>query len=110
MTTSTVMRKQLFINGAWRDSASGATLDVINPATEEVAATVASAGQSDPYLNIFLRQPIPGSAFLTSHMEAVIDVRNLLAQGYIPLLGQDGHTVYLVQSARAIRGGVAFTF
>ena len=70
----------------------------------------ASAGQSDPYLNIYIRQPIPGTGFLPGHMDAVIDVRNLLAQGYVPLLGQDGHTVYLVQSARSIRGGVAFSF
>jgi len=70
----------------------------------------ASAGQSDPYLNIYLRQPIPGTGFLPCHMDAVVDVRNLLAQGYVPLLGQDGHTVYLVQSARSIRGGVAFSF
>jgi hypothetical protein len=70
----------------------------------------ASAGQSDPYLNIFIRQPIPTLGFLPSHMEAVIDVRNLLAQGYVPVLGQDGRTVYLVQSARSVRGGVAFTF
>ncbi len=42
-----VMRKQLFINGEWRDSASGQTLEVVNPATEEVVATVASAEQSD---------------------------------------------------------------
>ena len=70
----------------------------------------ASAGQSDPFLNIYLRQPIPGTGFLPGHMDAVIDVRNLLAQGYVPLLGQDGRTVYLVQSARSIRGGVAFSF
>jgi hypothetical protein len=70
----------------------------------------ASPGQSDPYLNIFFRQPIPGTSFLPGHMDALIDVRNLLAQGYVPLLGQDKHTVYLVQSARAVRGGVAFTF
>jgi hypothetical protein len=70
----------------------------------------ASAGQSDPYLNLFIRQPIPTLGFLPSHMEAVIDVRNLLAQGYVPVLGQDGQTVYLVQSARSVRGGVAFTF
>jgi hypothetical protein len=70
----------------------------------------ASAGQSDPYLNLFIRQPIPTFGFLPSHMEAVIDVRNLLAQGYVPVLGQDGRTVYLVQSARSVRGGVAFTF
>jgi hypothetical protein len=70
----------------------------------------ASAGQADPYLNIFFRQPIPGTGFLPGHMEALIDVRNLLAEGYVPVLGQDGRTVYLVQSARAIRGGVAFSF
>lgn len=67
----------------------------------------ASAGQSDPYLNIFIRQPIPS---LGGHMEALIDIRNLLAQGYVPVVGQDGETVYLVDSARSVRGGVAFTF
>jgi hypothetical protein len=70
----------------------------------------ASAGQADPYLNIFIRQPIPGTAFLTGRFEALVDVRNLLSQGYVPMLGQDGRTVYLVQSARAVRGGVAFNF
>jgi len=69
-----------------------------------------SAGQSDPYLNLFLRQPIPGTGFLPGHIDAVVDVRNLLAQGYVPVMGQDGRTVYLVQSARTVRGGVAFTF
>ena len=70
----------------------------------------ASPGQSDPYLNIYFRQPIPGTGFLPGKMEAMVDVRNLLAQGYVPVLGNDGHTVYLVQSARSVRGGVAFTF
>jgi hypothetical protein len=69
-----------------------------------------SPGQSDPYLNVFVRQPIPCMGFLPGHMEAIIDVRNLLAQGYVPVLGQDGQTVYLVQAARSVRGGVAFTF
>jgi hypothetical protein len=67
----------------------------------------ASPGQSDPFLNIFVRQPLPA---MGGHMEAIIDLRNLLAQGYVPVLGQDGQTVYLVQSARSVRGGVAFTF
>jgi len=69
-----------------------------------------SAGQSDPYLNVFLRQPLPGFSFLPVHMEAMLDLRNLMAQGYVPVMGQDGRTVYLVQSARSVRGGVAFTF
>jgi len=67
----------------------------------------ASAGQSDPFLNIFIRQPIPA---MGGHIEALIDIRNLLAQGYVPVVGQDGQTIYLVDSARSIRGGVAFTF
>ena len=67
----------------------------------------ASAGQSDPFLNIFIRQPIPAFG---GHMEALIDVRNLLAQGYVPVLGRDGRTLYLVDSARSVRGGVAFNF
>jgi hypothetical protein len=70
----------------------------------------ASPGQSDPYLSLFLRQPIPSMGFLTGHMEALIEVRNLLAQGYVPVMGQDGQTVYLVQAARSVRGGLAFNF
>ncbi|HEY6251837.1 MAG TPA: carboxypeptidase-like regulatory domain-containing protein [Candidatus Angelobacter sp.] len=70
----------------------------------------ASAGQMDPYFSLFIRQPLPGTSFIPAKMEALIDVRNLLAQGYIPILGQDGRTLYLVQSARALRGGLAFTF
>jgi len=77
------------------------------PAVTPVDMFNSSAGESDPFLNIFIRQPIP---CLGNHMEALIDIRNLLAQGYIPLLGQDGHTVYLVDSARSIRGGVSFSF
>jgi hypothetical protein len=61
-------------------------------------------------LNVFFKQPIPGTGFLPCHMDALLDVRNLLAQGYVPVMGQDGRTVYLVQSARAVRGGIAFTF
>ncbi|HKW18182.1 MAG TPA: carboxypeptidase-like regulatory domain-containing protein [Terriglobales bacterium] len=70
----------------------------------------ASAGQSDPFLDVFLRQPVPCLGSLPGHMDVVVEIRNLLAQGYVPLFGQDGHTVYLVQSARAVRGGLAFSF
>jgi hypothetical protein len=70
----------------------------------------ASAGQADPFLDIFLRQPVPCLGSLPGHMDVVLEVRNLLAQGYVPVFGQDGRTVYLVQSARAVRGGLAFNF
>lgn len=69
-----------------------------------------SAGQADPFLDLFFRQPVPGTSGLPGHMDVLIEIRNLLAQGYVPVFGQDGRTVYLVQSARAVRGGVAFSF
>jgi hypothetical protein len=75
-----------------------------------VDAFNASAGQADPYLNFFVRQPLPTLNFLPGQIEALIDVRNLLAEGYTPVFGQDGRTLYLVQAARSIRGGLAFSF
>jgi Carboxypeptidase regulatory-like domain len=69
----------------------------------------ASFGQADPYFNIFVRQPVPTLSFMPK-MEALVDVRNLLAQGYTPVMGTDGRMLYLVQSARALRGGVSFSF
>ena len=68
----------------------------------------ASPGQADPYLSLFIRQPIPLHG--PGQIEALVDVRNLLAQGYVPVVGADGQTLYLVQAARSVRGGIAFTF
>lgn len=69
-----------------------------------------SPGRIDPYLNFFVRQPLPAISFLPGKMEALVDLRNLLAQGYVPVIGRDGRTLYLVQSARSVRGGLAFVF
>jgi len=67
-------------------------------------------GETDSYLNLFIRQPLPGPSFMPGKMEALVDIRNMLAQGYHPVLAPDGQTVYLVQAARSVRGGVAFVF
>jgi len=40
-------RKQLLINGEWRDASGGATMAVLNPATEAVIADVAAATAAD---------------------------------------------------------------
>lgn len=69
----------------------------------------ASPGQAGAYWNFFIRQPLPGTVF-TSHMEALLEVDNLLAQGYVPIVGRDGRTLYLVQAPRTLRGGLAFSF
>lgn len=83
---------------------------VNGPALTPVDMFNASPGQSDPFFNLFIRQPMPTLGFLPAHMEALVDLRNLLAQGYVPVMGQDGQTVYLVQAARSVRGGVTITF
>jgi hypothetical protein len=83
----------------WTDGQALTPVDLFN----------SSAGQTDSYLNLFVRQPLP-ACVLPGHMELLVDVRNLLAQGYVPVIGSDGRTVYLVQSARSVRGGVAFSF
>jgi hypothetical protein len=70
----------------------------------------ASAGETDPYLSFFVRQPVPTMHILPNGLEALLDVRNLLAQGYRPVLSADGSTVYLVQGSRVIRAGLIFNF
>ncbi|MCW2706208.1 MAG: aldehyde dehydrogenase, partial [Frankiales bacterium] len=40
-------RTQLYVGGTWIDSASGRTIDVVNPATEEVIARVAAGSPAD---------------------------------------------------------------
>ena len=47
MTTTSVEQKKLLINGEWRTATGGKTMPVVNPATEEVIAEVASADKSD---------------------------------------------------------------
>jgi aldehyde dehydrogenase (NAD+) len=47
MPTSAIDHKKLLINNEWRDAAGGQTMEVVNPATEEVIATVASADRRD---------------------------------------------------------------
>jgi aldehyde dehydrogenase (NAD+) len=47
LSTTTIEHKKLLINNEWRDATAGKTMDVVNPATEEVIATVAAADTSD---------------------------------------------------------------
>ena len=47
MATTTVERKLLLINNEWRPASTGKTMEVVNPATEETIAAVASADSAD---------------------------------------------------------------
>lgn len=60
----------------------------------------------DAYLSIYIRQPICGH----QNVEAIFDIRNLLAEGYRPVMGADGHMFFLAQQPRSVRGGLAFSF
>jgi len=60
-------------------------------------------------LNVYIRQPIPAPVALPWRMEATADLRNLLAQGYLPI-GAGAQQVLLVDTPRSFRGGVRFIF
>ena len=60
-------------------------------------------------LNLYVRQPIPTFFSLPWRMEASADLRNLLAQGYLPL-SAGGQRLLLVQTPRSVRGGLSFIF
>ena len=47
MSATSVEQKQLLINNEWRHPPRAKTMEVVNPATEEVIATVASADSAD---------------------------------------------------------------
>lgn len=61
-------------------------------------------------LNIQIRQPLPSVPFWSGRLEATAELRNLLAQGYVPVTTPEGRTLYLIQNPRSIRGGLSFIF
>ena len=63
-----------------------------------------------PGMNVYVRQPIPGLGILPWRVEATADLRNLLAQGYLPLAMSNGQQLLLVETPRSFRGGLSFIF
>jgi len=78
----------------------------INPAQVYSTQPVSPA----PGLNLSVRQPIPASFGLPWRVEATADVRNILAQGYLPITTAEGHQFLVVQNPRTFRGGLSFIF
>lgn len=60
-------------------------------------------------LNLRVRQPIPYFGGLPGRVAATAEVRNMLAQGYVPITA-GGRRLYLMHSPRCVRGGLSFTF
>ena len=65
---------------------------------------------SSPFLNLGLRQSIHLSHDGFTTVEALLNVQNLLAEGYRPYVMNDGSLLVVAQDQRGIRGGLAFTF
>jgi hypothetical protein len=61
-------------------------------------------------LNMRVRQPLPAFRSLPGRLEATAELRNLLAQGYLPLTTAGGRRLVLAHYPRAVRGGLSFIF
>ena len=82
---------------------------------EETITPVAAfdSDAANPYLNLQLRQPVrirrKGSDGVGG-FEVLLNLRNLLAEGYRPYLLSDGSLVVFAQDQRSFSGGLAFNF
>ena len=64
----------------------------------------------EPGLNIHIRQPIPAFPGMPGRLEATADLRNMLAEGYLPIATSGNQRLLLMQAPRAVRGGLNFIF
>lgn len=65
---------------------------------------------ADPGLDIRVRQPLPTFFGMPGHFEVVADLHNLLAQGYQPINSGQNCRLLMIQTPRAVRGGLNFVF
>lgn len=64
----------------------------------------------EPGMDLLIRQPMPSLPGLPAHWQLTAEVRNLLAQGYLPIALPDGRRLVLVNNPRSLRGGLSFSF
>lgn len=79
---------------------------------EDTVTSVApfAADGAEPFLNFHLRQPICHRIDGSKGLDAMVDVRNLAAQGYHPFVMTDGSLLVFAQDQRGVGAGLAFTF
>ncbi len=83
------------------------------PETTITSVAPFSQDSADPYLNLQLRQPIHirrDQSDGSGGFEMLVNLRNLLAEGYRPYLLSDGSLLVFAQDQRSFSGGLAFTF
>ncbi len=67
------------------------------------------AAPRQAFLSAYLRQRL-WSGHRLQGVDAVLEATNLLEEGYQPMVGPDGQTLFLAQAPRALRAGLSFTF
>lgn len=65
---------------------------------------------AEPFFNLHLRQPVNCRREAGRSLDVLLDVHNLLAQGYRPVVLSDGSLLVFAQDQRSFSGGLAFTF
>jgi hypothetical protein len=66
--------------------------------------------QPDIGWNVSFRQPMPAFCPGSGRLEMTADLRNLFAQGYLPLTTSQDRRILLLHTPRSIRGGFNFIF
>lgn len=101
------------LNGALPGSGTHVSVAYIWTPTGQVIPThtyLTQEWQPSMGLNIQLRQPLPAITGMPGRFEVTAEVRNLLAQGYVPVPSSDGRNMLLVPFPRSLRGGFSFIF
>lgn len=81
----------------WQPARTLAVLDAFNTA------------QTDAYLGFSVKQGLWHGDRVRG-ISAVVEASNLLEEGYQPMLGPDGQTLFLAQVPRALQAGLVFSF
>jgi Carboxypeptidase regulatory-like domain len=79
---------------------------------EETVTRVApfAGDAAEPFFNLHLRQPVNCRREGGNRVDVMVDVHNLLAQGFRPFVLTDGSVLVFAQEQRSVSGGLAFTF
>jgi hypothetical protein len=88
----------------WHASYRWQPEDTVTP----VAAFASDA--AEPFFNLHLRQPVSFRRDGARSLDVMLDMHNLLAQGFRPYVLSDGSLLMFAQDQRSFSGGVAFTF
>ena len=69
-----------------------------------------ASGAAEPFFNVHMRQPIRYRHEGQRSVDVMVDLHNLLAQGFRPFVLGDGSVLLFAQDQRSFSGGFAFTF